>query len=280
MVGYPYTKYTVAVMDVDMAAALVVATHARGRRARHPGRPARLPPGLVRTRPIPCSSPRTPTCGAHRRWPPRAPRRCAAPGAGIDDIAYLDLYSCFASSLHFACDALGIAPTDPRGLTVTGGLPYHGGPASGYLTHSIAAMVERLRADPGALGLVSGVGMHMTKHVFGVYSGRNRATVGPPDAIAPPDAAPVVRRARRATATVVALLGRTRPRRRTGRALLGVRRRGTGTRTYAKLRRPRFLRARRGRGARRGARPPRAAGRRRARWATASSTSRPGEAGW
>jgi acetyl-CoA C-acetyltransferase len=29
--------------------------------------------------------------------------------------------------------------------------------------------VERLRAGAGSLGLVSGVGMHMTKHVFGVY---------------------------------------------------------------------------------------------------------------
>ena len=29
MVGYPYTKYMVSVMDVDMAAALVVATHER-----------------------------------------------------------------------------------------------------------------------------------------------------------------------------------------------------------------------------------------------------------
>ncbi len=94
-------------------------------------------------------------------------------GADVDDVAFFDLYSCFPSSLHFATDALGILPTDPRGLTVTGGLAYHGGPASGYLTHSIAAMVERLRsADDGALGMVSGVGMHMTKHAFGVYSAR------------------------------------------------------------------------------------------------------------
>ncbi len=35
-------------------------------------------------------------------------------GIGVDDIAHFDLYSCFASSLHFACDALGIAPTDSR----------------------------------------------------------------------------------------------------------------------------------------------------------------------
>jgi acetyl-CoA C-acetyltransferase len=102
-------------------------------------------------------------------------------GVTVDDVAYFDLYSCFASSLHFACDALGLRVDDPRGVTVTGGLPYHGGPASGYLTHSIAAMVERLRRDPQAAGLVSGVGMHMTKHVFGVYSAQ-------PGSVAPPDA--------------------------------------------------------------------------------------------
>ena len=59
---------------------------------------------------------------------------------------------------------------DTRPLTVTGGLPYHGGAGSDYLTHSIATMARVLREDPGALGMVSGVGMHMTKHVFGVYS--------------------------------------------------------------------------------------------------------------
>jgi acetyl-CoA C-acetyltransferase len=113
--------------------------------------------------------------------------------AHIDDVAYLDLYSCFGSSLHFACDALGISPFDARGLTVTGGLPYHGGPASGYLTHSIAAMVERLRADPGALGLVSGVGMHMTKHVYGCYSSEPAAVaVAPPPQIASPSETAVV----------------------------------------------------------------------------------------
>ena len=40
-----------------------------------------------------------------------------------------------------------------------------------------------LRQDPGTVGLVSGVGMHMTKHVFGVY----RAEPGP---VAPPDGSP------------------------------------------------------------------------------------------
>jgi acetyl-CoA C-acetyltransferase len=91
-------------------------------------------------------------------------------GIGIDDAAYFDLYSCFASSVNFALDALGMSEDDPRGVTQTGGLPYHGGPGSNYMTHSLAAMAETLRGDPGSYGVTSGVGMHMQKHAYGVWS--------------------------------------------------------------------------------------------------------------
>ena len=49
------------------------------------------------------------------------------------------------------------------------------------MTHSIATMATTLRDDPGSLGLVSGEGMHMTKHVYGVYS------TEPPGAAPRPD---------------------------------------------------------------------------------------------
>ncbi len=91
-------------------------------------------------------------------------------GIGIDDVAHLDLYSCFPASLGFGRDALGLSPDDARPLTVTGGLPYAGGPGSGYMLGAIATMAGVLRADPGSFGLVSGVGMHMTKHVHALYS--------------------------------------------------------------------------------------------------------------
>lgn len=185
MVGYPYTKYMVSVMDVDMAGALVLATHARADALGVPAEQRVYPRGWCYAR--------DPVLVAEHPDMSRSPAMSAASaaalgsaGIGIDDVGYLDLYSCFASSLHFARDALRLAADDSRGLTVTGGLPYHGGPASGYLTHSIAAMVERLRADPAAAGLVSGVGMHMTKHVFGVYA----VAPGP---VAPPDEAAVQR---------------------------------------------------------------------------------------
>jgi acetyl-CoA C-acetyltransferase len=48
------------------------------------------------------------------------------------------------------------------------------------MTHSIATMTDVLRRDPGSYGLVSGVGMHMTKHVYGLYSTE-------PGPVAPPD---------------------------------------------------------------------------------------------
>ena len=197
MVGYPYTKYMVSVMDVDMAGALIVATHERADALGIPQDRRVYPRGWCYAR--------DPVLVAEHTDLTRSPAMEAAStealrvaGVSVDDVRYFDLYSCFASSLHFACDALGMRVDDARGVTVTGGLPYHGGPASGYLTHSIAAMVERLRADPGATGVVSGVVMHMTKHVFGVYRAE-------PGAVTPPESARAQEQASRAgTAHVVA----------------------------------------------------------------------------
>ena len=180
MVGYPYTKYMVSVMDVDMAGALLLATHERADALGVPPEQRVYPRGWCYAR-DPVLVAEHPDLGRSPAMAAAAAEAFRVAGLGIDDVGYLDLYSCFASSLHFARDALGLAAGDPRGLTVTGGLPYHGGPASGYLTHSIAAIVEKLRADRDSAGLVSGVGMHMTKHVFGVYS----AVPGP---VEPPDA--------------------------------------------------------------------------------------------
>jgi acetyl-CoA C-acetyltransferase len=72
--------------------------------------------------------------------------------------------------VEVACSALGLAEDDPRGLTVTGGLPYFGGPGNNYVTHSIAEMMQRLRAAPGRRGLVTANGNYLTKHSAGVYS--------------------------------------------------------------------------------------------------------------
>jgi acetyl-CoA C-acetyltransferase len=91
-------------------------------------------------------------------------------GVGLPQLSLFDVYSCFASAVQVACEALGLAQDDPRGLTVTGGLPYFGGPGNNYVTHSIAEMVQRLRRQPGQFGLVTANGNYLTKHSAGVYS--------------------------------------------------------------------------------------------------------------
>jgi acetyl-CoA C-acetyltransferase len=88
-------------------------------------------------------------------------------GVGVDDLAHVDLYSCFPSAVEIAATELGLGTDRP--LTVTGGLSFAGGPWNNYVTHSIATMVDVLRADPGSVGLVSANGGFITKHAFGVY---------------------------------------------------------------------------------------------------------------
>jgi acetyl-CoA C-acetyltransferase len=179
MVGYPYTKYTVAVMDVDMAAAYVVASHeAADRLGVPPERRVYLRGWAYATDPVYVAE--HPDLATSPALAAASSEALARAGVDIDDVAHLDLYSCFGSSLNFALDALGLRADDPRGVTVTGGLPFAGGPGSGYLLHSLATMVDVLRDDPGSVGLVSGVGMHMTKHAFGLLS-TTPAPVQPPD---------------------------------------------------------------------------------------------------
>jgi acetyl-CoA C-acetyltransferase len=44
-------------------------------------------------------------------------------GIGLDDVATFDVYSCFPVPVFAICDGVGLATDDPRGLTLTGGLP-------------------------------------------------------------------------------------------------------------------------------------------------------------
>lgn len=93
--------------------------------------------------------------------------------AGItpDDLTYFDFYSCYPIAVaSIAIDGLGIAADDPRGLTVTGGLPYFGGPGNNFSMHSIAAIVEKLREKPGTYGLVGANGGYLSKYSTGIYS--------------------------------------------------------------------------------------------------------------
>ena len=75
----------------------------------------------------------------------------------------------FPIAVLSACDALGIDPFE-RELTLTGGLPYFGGPGNNYSMHAIAEVVDRVRRDQGSYGLVIANGGYLSKHSAGIYS--------------------------------------------------------------------------------------------------------------
>ena len=169
MVAFPYTKLLMANMPVDMAASYVMTSFEHATSL-----------GVARDRMV------FPTCGAdaNDHWLiSDRPQLDDSPamralwttlnefGVTSDDLGSIDLYSCFPTVVQSACDVLGIDAFDPgRVPTLTGGLTFGGGPGNNYVTHAIASMVERLRADPSQAGLVTALGWFCTKHSWGVYS--------------------------------------------------------------------------------------------------------------
>lgn len=92
-------------------------------------------------------------------------------GKTAADIDVFDLYSCFPCAVFSSTKVLGIDPyADPRALTVTGGLPFSGGPGNNYSMHAIAAMADRLREKSGDFGLVLANGGWLSKEAAGIWS--------------------------------------------------------------------------------------------------------------
>lgn len=166
MVGFPYTKRMVSNPDVDMASALIVCSVERARALGVPtDRWVFLHSGTDGKDPYLSERPSF-TASASIRHAGRAALDLA--GVGIDDIAHLDVYSCFPSAVEIACTELGIDTRRP--LTTYGGLCFGGGPWNNPVGHALATMVARLREDAGSLGLVTANGGNIQKHAFGVYS--------------------------------------------------------------------------------------------------------------
>jgi acetyl-CoA C-acetyltransferase len=174
MVCFPYPKLMNAIIETDQAAALIVTGSETARELGIPeerwvylwGCGDAKDKWFVNERVDYHTSP------AIRAVTQRA---LGMAGVTVNDIGAFDLYSCFPSAVQLGLEALGLKPDDPRPITVTGGLPYAGGPGNNYVGHSIAAMVERLRDRRHEFGLVTGNGWFVTKHSAGVYSARRPA---------------------------------------------------------------------------------------------------------
>ena len=166
MIGYPYTKRMVSNPDVDMASGLIICSVERARALGvptdrwvfvHAGTDAKDHNLSERSNFF--SSPAIGTAGN---------RALELAQVSVDEVAHLDLYSCYPSAVQLALRELLISPD--RQLTVYGGLPFAGGPWNNPVGHALSSMVQVLREDAGSIGLVTANGGHVDKHSFGVYS--------------------------------------------------------------------------------------------------------------
>ncbi len=168
-IGFPYPRLMVANAYVDQAAALVMTSTGEARRLGIPQAKWVFLHGCAEGHDHWHVSDRTdPHFSPAIRWGARKALEMA--GRTLADMQFFDLYSCFPAAVEIACREIGLAEDDPRGLTVTGGLPFFGGPGNNYVTHSISEMMRRVRGRPGSHGLVTAIGNYVTKHAFGIYS--------------------------------------------------------------------------------------------------------------
>ena len=170
MIAEPYTKYMVANLPVDMGAAVIMCSYGTAQELGVRQDAMVFPhshaqgddPHHISDRKEFDRSVAIELAGQ---------RALELAGVTIDEIDHVDLYSCFPIAAIMGAEALGLPLNDPnRPLSVTGGLTFGGGPGNNYVTHSIAAMVERLRAHPGDRGLITGLSWFATSHAVGIYS--------------------------------------------------------------------------------------------------------------
>ena len=78
-----------------------------------------------------------------------------------------DLYSCFPVAVQMFAKSLML--NDIKDKTVTGAMPFAGGPLNSYVLHSTAKLIEKLRENNG-VGIVTGVSGMMTKQSYALWS--------------------------------------------------------------------------------------------------------------
>jgi acetyl-CoA C-acetyltransferase len=168
IVAEPYPRMTVARDQVNQAAAVIVASAGLARALGVPeDRWVHIHAVTVATE---LKLSQRPDLAGNPASLASVDAALARAGKSMADMAYLDFYSCFAIPVFNQCDHFGLAIDDPRGLTLTGGLPFFGGAGNNYSAHAIAEAVQRVRGDRGSFALVGANGGWMSKYATGIYS--------------------------------------------------------------------------------------------------------------
>lgn len=164
----PYTKCMNSFANVDQGSALLVTSLAIAKQAGLADQSVFAWSGATNAELLPAARRELGGSPAIRA---AAKATFSAAGVSLDDIDFIDLYSCFPVAVEVGAAEIGLALDDARGLTQTGGMSFFGGPGNNYTSHGIAAVALRLRESNGSarFGYVSGNGGVLSKHSLGIY---------------------------------------------------------------------------------------------------------------
>ncbi|MCK0129325.1 acetyl-CoA acetyltransferase [Erythrobacter sp. F6033] len=168
IVAEPYTRMTVARDQVNQAAAVIIASAGLARKLGIPEDKWVHIHAVTSATELKLSE--RPDLSANPASLASVDAALARAGKGIADMQYIDFYSCFAIPVFNQIDHFGLTVDDPRGLTLTGGLPFFGGAGNNYSAHAICEAVQSTRGDRGSFALVGANGGWMSKYAAGVYS--------------------------------------------------------------------------------------------------------------
>jgi acetyl-CoA C-acetyltransferase len=167
MLAFPYTKLHASSWSVDQASALLLCAADWAEHAGVPRQNFVYPLASAVSEHMVHLSARDDLagCPGAQAVAAAALDRCAL---CINDIELLDLYSCFPVAVELFAEALAVPPG--RSLTITGGMPFAGGPLNNYVIHAVAQLAEQIRSGRGTRGLVTSVSGVMTKQAVGMWA--------------------------------------------------------------------------------------------------------------
>jgi len=78
-----------------------------------------------------------------------------------------ELYSCFPVAVQLFTESLNVPENIDK--TITGGMPFAGGPLNNYMLHATAQMLMKIRENTNEIGLITGVSGMMTKQALAIW---------------------------------------------------------------------------------------------------------------
>jgi acetyl-CoA C-acetyltransferase len=170
MIAFPYTKRHCAQWNVNQAVAILVCSAARANELGLDERGWIYPLAAVQSKHV-VPLAQQPRLDSHAGTVLCGERALALAGATASELTAAELYSCFPAAIQSFAQDLRI--TDACPWTVTGAMPFAGGPFNSASLEGVARMVEVLRdAEPGPrrIGLVSNLSGIFGKQACAVFS--------------------------------------------------------------------------------------------------------------